>query len=35
MDSYDKLRLPLEPLVIFVASTTGQGEVPDNMKVRF
>lgn len=26
--------LPTENLVIFAVSTTGQGEIPDNMKVR-
>eukprot|EP00958_Prasinococcus_capsulatus_P017729 scaffold2022_cov387-Prasinococcus_capsulatus_cf.AAC.1 len=32
MDAYDATQLPSEGLVIFVASTTGQGECPDNMK---
>lgn len=32
MDDYDKSNLPEERLVVFVASTTGQGDVPDNMK---
>ena len=27
MDAYVAARLPTEPLVVFVASTTGQGEV--------
>ena len=27
-----QVKLPSEPLVIFAVSTTGQGEVPDNMK---
>lgn len=32
MDDYPVNNLIYEPLVIFVASTTGQGEEPDNMK---
>ena len=32
LDTYDKALLPDEKLVLFVCSTTGQGEVPDNMK---
>ncbi|XP_046383966.1 NADPH-dependent diflavin oxidoreductase 1 [Ischnura elegans] len=32
MDEYEVVRLIHEPLVIFVCSTTGQGEEPDNMK---
>lgn len=32
MDAYDVTQLPQEHLVIFVTSTTGQGDVPDNMK---
>lgn len=32
MDDYDVARLINESLVIFVCSTTGQGEEPDNMK---
>jgi sulfite reductase alpha subunit-like flavoprotein len=32
MDDYDVMQLPTEPLVLFVCSTTGQGEVPDNMR---
>jgi len=32
MDEYDVIRLIQETLVVFVASTTGQGEVPDSMK---
>ncbi|KAG5460468.1 MAG: flavoprotein-like protein [Olpidium bornovanus] len=34
MDEYDKRALVDERLVVFVCSTTGQGEEPDNMKVR-
>lgn len=34
MDDYDKKKLPLEPAVIFIAATTGQGEAPDTMKAR-
>lgn len=32
MDGYPVDRLPAEPLTVFVASTAGQGEMPDNMK---
>ena len=32
MDEYDVMNLPSEPLVILCASTTGQGDVPDNMR---
>lgn len=32
MDEYDPRRLPGESLAVFVASTTGQGEAPDNMR---
>ena len=32
LDSFDVRRLPTSPLVVYVASTTGQGEEPDNMK---
>ncbi|KAJ3041224.1 NADPH-dependent diflavin oxidoreductase 1 [Rhizophlyctis rosea] len=32
MDEYDKAQLVDEPLAVFVASTTGQGEEPQNMK---
>jgi len=32
MDSFDVRRLPTSPLVVYVTSTTGQGEEPDNMK---
>jgi sulfite reductase alpha subunit-like flavoprotein len=32
MDDYPISSLPTESLVIFIASTTGQGEQPDNMK---
>ena len=32
MDDYDVTRLVEEKCVIFVCSTTGQGEEPDNMK---
>jgi sulfite reductase alpha subunit-like flavoprotein len=34
MDSYEIEKLPFENMTIFVASTTGDGESPDNMKVR-
>lgn len=34
MDEYDKRLLPQQTLVLFVCSTTGQGEPPDNMKVQ-
>ncbi|KMZ73527.1 hypothetical protein ZOSMA_146G00010 [Zostera marina] len=33
MDSYDVNRLPNENCIIFVVSTTGQGDIPDSMKV--
>ena len=32
MDEYDVRTLPNERIVIVVASTTGEGEVPDNMR---
>ncbi|KAL1530658.1 hypothetical protein AB1Y20_001558 [Prymnesium parvum] len=32
MDEYDPRLLPTEQLVVCVASTTGEGEVPDNMR---
>ena len=32
MDEYDVLGLPCEPLVVLCASTTGQGDAPDNMR---
>lgn len=32
MDDYDISQLIFENLVVFVCSTTGQGEQPDNMK---
>jgi len=32
MDSFPLTQLPNSPLVVYVASTTGQGEEPDNMK---
>ncbi|MES1911126.1 MAG: hypothetical protein MHM6MM_003610 [Cercozoa sp. M6MM] len=32
MDDFDIARLPAERCVIFVCSTTGQGDVPDNMR---
>ena len=32
MDAYDVRFLPRERFVVFVASTTGEGEVPDNMR---
>ncbi|CAG8477492.1 9333_t:CDS:10 [Paraglomus occultum] len=32
MDEYDRTKLINEPLVIFICSTTGQGDEPDNMK---
>ena len=31
-DSFDMSQLPFQKYVIFIVSTTGQGEVPDNMK---
>nr|CAB3478212.1 unnamed protein product [Digitaria exilis] len=33
MDSFDPGRLPSERFVVFVVSTTGQGDPPDSMKV--
>lgn len=33
MDEYDASFLPHEDAIIFVVSTTGQGETPDSMKV--
>jgi sulfite reductase alpha subunit-like flavoprotein len=32
MDNFDRRKLPMQNLVVFVCSTTGQGETPDNMK---
>jgi sulfite reductase alpha subunit-like flavoprotein len=32
MDDFAINQLPEQQLVVFVASTTGQGEEPDNMK---
>ena len=32
MDEFEVRRLPTAPLVVYVVSTTGQGEEPDNMK---
>ena len=32
MDDFEIKRLPTAPLVVYVVSTTGQGEEPDNMK---
>ena len=32
MEEYDVARLPAEPFVVCVASTTGEGEVPDGMR---
>ena len=32
MDDFEVRRLPTSPLVVYVTSTTGQGEEPDNMK---
>jgi sulfite reductase alpha subunit-like flavoprotein len=32
LDEYDATNLIKEPLIIFVVSTTGQGDTPDNMK---
>lgn len=32
-DQFERRLLPAQPLVLFVCSTTGQGEVPDNCKV--
>ncbi|KAK4853032.1 hypothetical protein QYF36_002631 [Acer negundo] len=32
MDDYDAKSLPREDIVIFVVSTTGQGDAPDSMK---
>jgi sulfite reductase alpha subunit-like flavoprotein len=34
MDDYDRGELVNEALVVFIASTTGQGSEPDNMKVK-
>ncbi|KAK3409369.1 hypothetical protein EUGRSUZ_J01497 [Eucalyptus grandis] len=33
VDEYDASLLPLEDMVVFVVSTTGQGDPPDSMKV--
>ena len=33
IEFYERSKLPIEKCVIFVVSTTGQGEVPDSMKV--
>jgi sulfite reductase alpha subunit-like flavoprotein len=33
MDDYPVSQLIHEPIVVFVCSTTGQGEEPDNMKM--
>ncbi|KAA3458963.1 NADPH-dependent diflavin oxidoreductase 1 isoform X1 [Gossypium australe] len=33
-DDYDANSLPAEDTVIFVVSTTGQGDTPDSMKAR-
>lgn len=33
MDKYEIQQLPQEQIVVFVCSTTGQGEEPDNMKI--
>jgi len=32
MDSYNILNLPVEPLVIFIVATTGDGDPPTTMK---
>jgi sulfite reductase alpha subunit-like flavoprotein len=32
MDEYDVMSLPSETFVIMCASTTGQGDAPDNMR---
>ncbi|KAK9823590.1 hypothetical protein WJX72_004073 [[Myrmecia] bisecta] len=32
MDAYNVAQLPTEPAVVFVTSTTGQGELPKNMR---
>ena len=32
MDTFSLAELPASPLTVYVASTTGQGEEPDNMK---
>ena len=34
MDDYEKGDLASETLAVFIASTTGQGSEPDNMKVK-
>ena len=32
MDAYDVMSLPNETFVLFITSTTGQGDPPDNMR---